>query len=402
MLPDDNNDADKQLIVSLGLPHDLPLVALSVLLAVLGGYVGLGLAGQAREAEGMRRRALLAGAAWALGLGIWTMHFVGILAARFPTDVAFSVLLTLMSFLLCVLVVGVSAFLVSRPEVSDMTRAVAAIFMGAGIVSMHYVGMHAIHGPFGMVHEPFHAVAATVLAVGASYAALRLLDIGMRGQALAVSAIAFGLAVSGMHYTAMMGMSIDPSIPGHGDGGLSVSSDMLTIAVAVLAFFISGFFLLYLVPEAAPHGAGAEAETTASVSVEPALTVGAIASGPPTTVMVPVETEGETRLVPSDSVCAIQATTHYTLVYDGEREYFSPWSISEAEMRLPSQDFMRVHRSHIVAVDKVKAVRRSGDGAAVEVGRPVPRVVPVSRSHYAELKAQLGLRQKLRDHAAAR
>ena len=53
-------------------------------MATFGGYVGLGLAGQARSADGLYRRGLLAGAAWSLGLGIWTMHFVGMLAAQLP------------------------------------------------------------------------------------------------------------------------------------------------------------------------------------------------------------------------------------------------------------------------------------------------------------------------------
>ncbi|MCX7350556.1 MAG: hypothetical protein NTZ54_13880, partial [Alphaproteobacteria bacterium] len=100
-------------MIDLGLLHSVPLMGLSVLLAVLGGYLGLGLAAQARLSQGARRRMLLAGAAWSLGLGIWTMHFVGILAVQFPAAVSFSVLLTLMSFLLCVLVVGIAAFLQS-------------------------------------------------------------------------------------------------------------------------------------------------------------------------------------------------------------------------------------------------------------------------------------------------
>jgi NO-binding membrane sensor protein with MHYT domain len=97
--------------IDFGLPHSVPLVGLSVLLGVLGGYLGLGFAAQARDEQGGRRRIMLAAAAWCLGLGIWTMHFVGILAAQFPGPVTFSVLLTMMSFLMCVLVVGIAAFL---------------------------------------------------------------------------------------------------------------------------------------------------------------------------------------------------------------------------------------------------------------------------------------------------
>ena len=389
------NGQGQHLVISFGLPHSVPLVALSVLLAALGGYVGLGLAGQARGAEGMRRRALLAGAAWALGLGIWTMHFVGILAARFPGEIRFSIFMTLLSFLLCVLVVGVAAFLRSRSAQGNLTTMLSAVFMGAGIVSMHYVGMHALSGPFSMHHDAGHAVAATLLAVVASYAALKLSTRRLQWQALAVSSTAFGLAVSGMHYTAMAGMTLTPGAAADHRMGPAISSDALTITVAVLAFLISAVFLLYLVPES-------DRQRAEAAAVEPMLPPNRLQDDKPAHMtMIPVETEGTTRLLAAESICAIQATTHYTLAYDGQREYFSPWSITEAQQKLAGLDFMRVHRSHIIALDKVSSLRRAGDGAAVEVGQPLPRVVPVSRSHYAELKSRLGLRQKLRGHIAA-
>jgi DNA-binding LytR/AlgR family response regulator len=277
--------------------------------------------------------------------------------------------------------------------------------MGGGITSMHYLGMHAISGPFSMSHEGLHAIAAAVLAVGASYAALRLLEAKLGPWALAVSAVAFGLAVSGMHYTAMAGMALGPQAATRHAMGLAISSDILTVAVAVLAFFISGFFLLYLVPEGRRREAQSVAppervEAPANVSVDaPSAALSAVGSK---SVTVPVETEGATRLIPCEAICAVQATTHYTLVYDGQKEYLSPWSITEAEQKLPPQDFIRVHRSHIVALDKISSLRRAGDGGAVEVGQPVPRVVPVSRSHYAELKSRLGLRQKIRSPGSGR
>lgn len=393
--------------IDFGLPHSVPLVGLSVLLGVLGGYLGLGFAAQARDEQGGRRRIMLAAAAWCLGLGIWTMHFVGILAAQFPGPVTFSVLLTMMSFLMCVLVVGIAAFLKTALATGRLATLLAAVFMGGGIMSMHYLGMHAISGPFSMNHEGLHAIAAAVLAVGASYAALRLLEAQLGLWALAVSAVAFGLAVSGMHYTAMAGMTLGPQVATRHEMGLAISSDILTVAVAVLAFFISGFFLLYLVPEGrrreakpAPQTVSASAQSQVASSVElPSAPATAMPAKP---VTVPVETEGATRLIPCEMICAVQATTHYTMVYDGQKEYLSPWSITEAEQKLPAQDFIRVHRSHIVALDKIMSLRRAGDGAAVEVGQPLPRVVPVSRSHYAELKARLGLRQKIRSAGAAR
>jgi NO-binding membrane sensor protein with MHYT domain len=74
----------------IGMPHAPGLVLLSVVIAICGGYVGLGLAAQASSAFGLYRRGLLAGAAWSLGLSIWTMHFVGMLAARLPEGTLYS------------------------------------------------------------------------------------------------------------------------------------------------------------------------------------------------------------------------------------------------------------------------------------------------------------------------
>lgn len=373
-----------------GLPHATGFVALSVVMAIFGGYVGLGLAGQARSATGLYRRGLLAGAAWSLGLGIWTMHFVGMLAARLPDGTLFSVLLTLLSFLLCVLVVGVAAFLVSRGESNSLSTVLASVMMGAGIVSMHYIGMHAVTGNYVLHHDARYILSAAAIAVAASYGALRVFDSGIPRQSLALSSMIFGLAVSGMHYTAMVGTQIAPAPQAEATFGPSVSSDVLMIVVAFLAFVISGAFLLYLVPEGSRSSERERPEEPEAGNMPPQRAT-----------LVPVESEGATKLIPAGEICAIQATNHYTLVYDGRREYFSPWSITEAESRLDMDRFMRVHRSHLVAIDKVKALRKSGDGAVVEVGGPAARLVPVSRNHYAELKSRLGLHLRVRAHAAA-
>ena len=91
---------------------------------------------------------LLAGAAAFLALGIWTMHFVGMLAAPIPSDALYLVLPTIVSFLICALVVGISLFFVSIGEPSNLRVAGSALLLGAGIVSMHYVGIHGLVGSF--------------------------------------------------------------------------------------------------------------------------------------------------------------------------------------------------------------------------------------------------------------
>jgi len=89
------------------------LVLLSVVMAIQGAYVGFGLAVQIADAAGIRRRLLLAGAAFSLAVSIWTMHFVGMLAARLPFAADYLVFPTLLSFLACVIVVGIAVFAIS-------------------------------------------------------------------------------------------------------------------------------------------------------------------------------------------------------------------------------------------------------------------------------------------------
>ncbi len=105
---------------------------------------------------------LLAGAAGFLAIGIWTMHFVGMLAAPIPADTVYLVLPTIISFLICALVVGISLFFVSIGEPSLLRVVSSAVLLGAGIASMHYVGMHGLAGNFAIEHDT-----AMVAAVGA-------------------------------------------------------------------------------------------------------------------------------------------------------------------------------------------------------------------------------------------
>jgi diguanylate cyclase len=392
-------------LISIGLQHSLGLVALSLLFAVFGGYLGLGLAAKARDADGNRQKIFLASAAWALALGVWTMHFVGILAAYFPSPIRFSVLPTLISFLICVLVVGISAFIESRQTQGGWLTVVSALFMGAGIVSMHYVGMHAIDGSFMMVHDWRFVLLSAVLAFAASYGTLRRFEADLSTRALASAAVVFGLAVSGMHYLAMLGMQIDTSMRMEHMSDATISSGTLAMAVALLAFVVSGLFLLSLVPNAT-RTAPSEANITNLSELENPVEDSEqrrkpIASEASVSINIPIESEGTTKFVECNKICAIQATTHYTLIYDGVKEYFSPWSISEAEERLMEKGFMKVHRSHLIAISKVNAIKKVGTEAAVEVGAPLSRTVPVSRAHYAELKIRLGVFGKITRHQAA-
>src|ERR1700733_13452444 len=231
--------------------HDPYLVALSVVIAILGGYTGFGLAARIRGAPDVSHRVLLSGAAAFLAVGIWTMHFIGMLGAPIPADTVYLVLPTIISFLICALVVGISLFFVSIGEPSLLRVASSAVLLGAGIVSMHYVGMHGLAGNFAMEHDSSMVLLSVLVAIVAAYGGLRAFLARQDGIRLIVSSIAFGVAVSGMHYTAMSGVHFVPMAAEghHHGGGLAASQQALSVVVALLCFVIASGFLLSLVPE---------------------------------------------------------------------------------------------------------------------------------------------------------
>jgi NO-binding membrane sensor protein with MHYT domain len=224
------------------------LVLLSIVMAIQGAYVGLSLAVQIGAATGMRRRLLLAGAAFSLAVAIWTMHFVGMLAARMPFPVDYLVFPTLLSFLVCVIVVGAAVYATSSGPLTMLRLTLSSCLMGGGIFSMHYIGMSALSASAYMIHDRYYVAASMAIAIAASGLALWLAT-GRGGRPpLILSAVAFGIAVSGMHYTAMAGLTLLP-YPGAAAGAPALSTDLLAIVVAIVAFCISGIFLLTLVPD---------------------------------------------------------------------------------------------------------------------------------------------------------
>jgi NO-binding membrane sensor protein with MHYT domain len=392
------------------------LVLLSIVMAVQGAYVGLSLAVQIGGTGGLRRRLLLAAAAFSLAVAIWTMHFIGMLAAVLPFPVDYLVFPTLLSFLVCVIVVGIGVYATSAGPLTPMRLALSSSLMGVGIFTMHYIGMSALDASARMVNDPLFVAGSLVIAIAASGLALWLAAGRGKQPPMVLSAIVFGIAVSGMHYTAMAGMTLFPH-PDAASGAPALSIDLLAIVVAVVAFCVSGIFLLFLVPDlsrpepvAAPPLTNGLAAATGfpAASPEVAMSVavavgdsaeygrgtyaplGGLGSAPPKIArQLPVEHDGATRYIAVDDVVAIHANAHYTTIFDGHAKLFCPLSIGELESRLDRDRFIRVHRSHIVNIERVTSHRRAGDTEVVEMAAAKRYTVPVSRSRVAMIKERL-------------
>ncbi len=385
--------------------HEPWIVALSVLVAIQGAYVGLKLALELPGSSGSRRRLLLAGAAVTLAVAIWSMHFVGMLAVQSPVRIDYLVLPTLISFLVCVVVVGLAVYLASSAPSSRLILAISAIVMGAGIVTMHFIGMFALHANAMMHHHPVLVALSFAVGVLASGLAMFFAFAGILRPPLVSASIALGLAISGMHYTAMAGMTLHPMMETITPEVTALSRDLLAVIVAIVAFGTTSAFLLALVPDGAPAFAnglwpasqsqrqlpiaatGASSPHAAGVAPQP------VAQAPRNApAVLPVQKEGATHYLPITRVHAVKAQAHYTTVFDGTSKFFCDLSITDVEGRLDQRRFIRVHRSHIVAVDRITSLRRSGDGGVAELDSATPYSLPVSRRKLTELKALLDSR----------
>ncbi|HWA50822.1 MAG TPA: MHYT domain-containing protein [Dongiaceae bacterium] len=388
-------------------------MALSVLIAIQGSFVSLVLAREVGRFEGARRRLVLAMSAVTLGSSIWAMHFIGMLAYAMPVDVGYDLFLTLLSFLIAVLAVGIGYGVMTVVPSGNWRDVAAAIFTGGGIAGMHYVGMAAVTGPVELIYQTLWVGISILVGIVAAGISLHL-AFGTRLQArAALGAVVMGLAISGMHYAAMYGTIIEPVSPGAAIAAHVMDRNLLAIVVAIVAFIICATSMLLLVPpgargQVAGHEEGGlmwERAALGSIpggpapGPAPALPAsngsGAV-SRPGGEARVPVQFNGGTRLLDPALNCAIRADGHYTHVLDQEREHFCNLSITELAGRLDPARFVRVHRSHIVQVGFVKSIRRKGDGAILLVGDKQEMAIPVSRSALPKLKARLPAADRVR------
>jgi NO-binding membrane sensor protein with MHYT domain/two-component sensor histidine kinase len=209
--------------------YDPYLVALSIVVAALASYTALDLGGRVAEARGLARRVWLSAAAITMGGGIWSMHFVAMLAFIMPTPMSYDIGLTTLSLVVAMFVTGGGFYVISRHSGSLLRLVLSGIFMGLGIAAMHYTGMAAMREHVDLSYDRLFVALSLIIAIGASTAALWLAfrTTGL-GQKL-IAAVAMGVAISAMHYTAMGGTTF----AAHGPVPEHASLDQTNLALAV-------------------------------------------------------------------------------------------------------------------------------------------------------------------------
>lgn len=225
--------------------YDMRLVVLSFVIAVFGSYTALELAGQVLLAQGRARQLWLTGGAIALGISIWVMHFIAILAYQLPIPITYDFSIVLISMVVAIVGSGVGLSLVSRQPLSWLMLLSGGIFVGLGIIGLHFTAMTAML----LAAEPLYKMQLVILsemcAVGLSLSALWL---AFHPSAKTIvpsefmrkigSAILAGTAIDGMHYIAMAAVSFYPSLKKIAVASSGISNYVLAITIGTATLII--------------------------------------------------------------------------------------------------------------------------------------------------------------------
>jgi signal transduction histidine kinase/CheY-like chemotaxis protein len=228
--------------------YDTTLVLISILVAILASYSALGLAGRVSETRGRAMLAWTVGGAFAMGSGIWAMHFIGMLAFRLPILLGFDLPITAVSLLLPIAASGLALWQLGRGNLGRRELLASAVLMGIGINMMHYTGMAALRMSPGIVYDPWLFALSVAIAIAASGLALWI-GFKLRHDTPHVwiprvgAAIVMGAAIVGMHYTGMAAAGFpEGSICLAARGG--VNQDGLATLVVLATLGVLGLALL--------------------------------------------------------------------------------------------------------------------------------------------------------------
>lgn len=386
--------------------YDPWMVAASVVIAVMASFTGLRLASGLRALPAGRRRVQIAKAAFALGAGIWSMHFVAMLAIRLPIALGYDAFHTLSSVLISILITGLGLAMMFVGERTLLRTVQAGTLTGLGIVSMHYIGMAAVSGYCSVSYRPAGFFLSSAIAILFSICALRLAYGRRTLLQLSLGALVLGVTIAGMHYSAMAFTRFTRLADALPAAAPIIEANYLALIVAVAAFVVCGVFLLTALPleGTGERGRPAGAEATPAAALVPALAAGEpgrlapapgeggeaapVAGERP---RLPYEQRNAIYFVDAERIHAIKAEGHYTRLYDGAEDYFCPWSISKVEAHVAGHSFLRTHRSFLVNIRHAQAFQRKDDKAYLVVPSIKEALVPVSRFHLAEVRRALGI-----------
>ncbi|MEM9224752.1 MAG: MHYT domain-containing protein [Pseudomonadota bacterium] len=386
--------------------YDLPLIMLSVAIAVVGSHAGLAVMRPEGRLATVDYKERLLFSAIAVGGSIWAMHFIGMQAIVLLVPVSYAILPTFVSALVAMVLTGLGLYLATSGVIQRHACKLGALAMGAGITSMHYMGMDAIRVVCGIENSVFGSFLALSVGVGASWVALRAMTAPSNSQySKLLSAIFLGVAISGMHYVAIADTRfVFDGVPAVATEPAMNQYYLVSIA-AFLAFLLCDLFVFVVLPEPKSTsrfiaGAGPAAPAAVAVSAPAPPVVGDGVSAPSETsqaTQVSLATSNGTAIIPLQSLLMAKAEGHYAEVHyvdetSGDvKALFVCESLGRLRERLWPDRFIRVHRSYIVNCDRVSRIDRAGGSTRLHFGVADDIAAPVGRSY---LKA-------VSDHLAA-
>ncbi len=385
------------------------LIIASVAIAIMSAFTSLRLTSGLAVLGAHQRKVRITKAAFALGGGIWSMHFVGMISVDVGIPIFYDPLRTLGSALIAILLTGVALMSLHFGVRTPVRIILAGIITGVGIISMHYLGMSAISGNCIVNYE----ASGVMLAIGiAMVSCILAMELAYRKRSMFMTicgSVVLGLSISAVHYSAMLYTTFSVAQSVSLSATQVMSSNNLALIVAISAFLTCGWFLLTAVsgesepavsvgstPE--PETALAQENVTLRNRNASSLLSKAFDETMPTkdqlsglSDRIPYERDKTLRFISTDSLVYVQADGHYSRIANSENEYFCPWSLSRVEKTLDSVNFIRTHRSYLVNKNYITGFRREGDKGVCIVGKNQEKEIPVSRGRVSEIQDLLGI-----------
>jgi len=358
--------------------HNHNLVILSLILAVVSGFTGFTLTQNLSAKTLLQRKISVSMAAVALGGGIWSMHFVAMLGLNLPVMVFYDAAITLASALIAILIVAVALMILHFFVRTSLTIVLAGCIVGAGILLMHYIGMAGVQ-----LCKPIYTAQGLVLSSGVAFfsciVAFWVAYKERNNRNIFFATLCFGVAVVSVHFLAILNTRF-VEVSARSEFGPLISNETLAVIVVLSSFIILCLFLWVSATFLSPHVLKPKQIDDTKVLSERTKVVPQ---------HIPCERDGLKVFITLRDVLAIRADGHYSQVYTEKEKYFCVWPITEVNRRLESFGFIKVHRSYIVNPARVDRFERLKDKGYCVFGTPLAPKVPVSRSKLKAAQAAI-------------